>query len=46
MPAVVKRIEKYFPEETIFDKSQLVNEIRVPKNLMYLTDRLPQGTYD
>ena len=41
MPSIVKRVEKFFPEETFFDKSTLVKEIKVPKNFMYLTDRLP-----
>lgn len=46
MPAVIKRSEKYFPEKTIHDKSTLVSEIKVPKNLMYLTDKLPCPNYE
>jgi hypothetical protein len=29
-----------------FDKSILLETIRVPKNLMYLTDRLPGANYE
>jgi hypothetical protein len=46
MPAVMKRREKFFPEEAFVDKSTLVSEIRVPKNLMYLTDKLPGPNYE
>ena len=48
MPSVKKRIDKLFPEEDQFYNSQtdLLNTIRVPKNLLYLTDRLPKPNYD
>ncbi len=42
-----KRIEKYFPDENNFfdTRSTLLNTIRVPKNLLYVTDRLPKPNY-
>lgn len=47
MPIVKKRIEKLFPEEQFYDShSALLSTIRVPKNLLYLTDRLPKPNYD
>ena len=46
MPAIKKRIEKLFPQEFFYDsQSSLLNTIRVPKNLLYLTDRLPKPQY-
>lgn len=46
MPQVKKRTEKYFPEDEWYDKqSILLSTIRVPKNLLYLTDRLPKPKY-
>jgi hypothetical protein len=46
MPLVKKRIEKLFPEEQFFNsESNLLSTIRVPKNLLYLTDRLPKANY-
>jgi hypothetical protein len=48
MPIVRKRIDKYFPNENIFydSHSALLSTIRVPKNLLYLTDRLPKPNYE
>jgi hypothetical protein len=47
MPSVKKRIEKYFPSDPLYDShSALLSTIRVPKNLLYLTDRLPKPNYD
>ena len=47
MPIVKKRIEKLFPEEQFYgSQSNLLSTIRVPKNLLYLTDRLPKPNYD
>lgn len=48
MPIVKKRIEKYFPDENFFydSHSALLSTIRVPKNLLYLTDRLPKPNYE
>lgn len=47
MPSVMKRSEKFFPEEVMTHKNTvMVNEIKVPKNLMYLTDKLPAPNYE
>lgn len=52
MPAVVRMGEQLFLDEFYdgVDDSPLQNEllstIRVPKNLLYLTDRLPKPSYD
>lgn len=48
MPIIRKRIEKLFPSTDEFYDSQssLLNTIRVPKNLLYLTDRLPKPSYE
>ncbi len=50
MPSVAKRIESYFPEAGLFDDEDeeniLMKTIRVPKNLMYLTERLPKSCYE
>lgn len=49
MPAVKKmgeRLFKDFYEEESEAKNQLLSTIRVPKNLLYLTDRLPKPSYD
>jgi hypothetical protein len=47
MPVIRKKTEKLFPEDDPWDsQSTLLNTIRVPKNLLYLTDRLPKPNYD
>jgi NIMA (never in mitosis gene a)-related kinase len=48
MPFIRKKIEKLFPEDFEDDVPQmnLLSTIRVPKNLLYLTDRLPKPAYD
>ena len=48
LPIVKKKIEKLFPEdfENIDPQMALLSTIRVPKNLLYLTDRLPKPAYD
>ena len=47
MPIGRKRIEKLSPQDPFYDShSSLLNTIRVPKNLLYLTDRLPKPTYE
>jgi len=46
MPSVIKRSEKFFPEDTLLNNSTLFSEIRVPKNMMYLTDKLPAANYE
>ncbi len=47
MPIIKKKIEQIFGEEMLYDtKSILLSTIRVPKNLLYLTDRLPKPNYE
>ena len=50
MPAVVRMGEKLFNDEFYSEGSpsntELLSTIRVPKNLLYLTDRLPKPMYD
>ena len=49
MPIVRKKTEKLFQNDIFEDQSEQVNllsTIRVPKNLLYLTDRLPKPQYD
>lgn len=47
MPVVIKRIEKLFPENELATEANniLLTTIRIPKNLLYLTDRLPKPRY-
>ena len=47
MPIFVKRAEQIFSKEDAhFDnKDELLKTIRIPKNLLYLTDRLPRPNY-
>ena len=47
MPVIKKKIEKLFPEEDHMEiNTTLLSTIRVPKNLLYLTDRLPKPAYE
>ena len=49
MPAVIKMSEKLFKDQYFDDftpNNELLSTIRVPKNLLYLTDRLPKPHYD
>jgi hypothetical protein len=50
MPAVIRMGEKLFEDgfysEEIGANAELLSTIRVPKNLLYLTDRLPKPMYD
>lgn len=50
MPAVVKIGEKLFADDFYSENTtsniELLNTIKVPKNLLYLTDRLPKPKYD
>lgn len=46
MASVQRRADKFLPEDILYDKNHLVPEIRVPKNFMYLTDRLPMSNYE
>jgi NIMA (never in mitosis gene a)-related kinase len=46
MPAVIKRIdEKHLMEFDDNTKNDLLTTIRIPKNLHYLTERLPKANY-
>ena len=49
MAIIKKRIQKLFPDDFLYEsdsKMNLLSTIRVPKNLLYLTDRLPKPNYD
>jgi len=48
MPAIMSRIEKFFPELNInkMDNNMLLETIRVPNNLLFLTNKLPKPTYE
>lgn len=48
MSIVSKRIEKFFPCSEIISEGEntLLNTIRIPKNLLYLTDKLPKPQYN
>ena len=48
LPIVKKKIEKLFPGDSLDmpHEANLLSTIRVPKNLLYLTDRLPKPMYD
>ena len=49
MPIVRKKIEKLMLSDHFDDQNtelNLLSTIRVPKNLLYLTDRLPKPQYD
>jgi hypothetical protein len=47
LPIVKKKMEKLFPNEAeVAMEANLLSTIRVPKNLLYLTDRLPKPMYD
>jgi NIMA (never in mitosis gene a)-related kinase len=46
MKIVTKRMEKLFPNEFDNIEDILLSTIRCPKNLMYLTDRLPSSSYN
>jgi hypothetical protein len=47
IPLVAKRLEKLFPDSDLYNEGHniLLNTIRIPKNLLYLTDRLPKPRY-
>lgn len=46
MNLVSKKLAKLFPDEFPDNNNILLSTIRCPKNLMYLTDRLPQSAYN
>ena len=49
LPIVMNKIQELFPEDFFYDTDQknfnLLSTIRVPKNLLYLTDKLPKANY-
>ncbi len=47
IPSVARRVEKLFPSDNMSneDRNILLNTIRFPKNLLYLTERLPKPRY-
>jgi NIMA (never in mitosis gene a)-related kinase len=49
LPVVQSKIQHLFPEDFFCDSDEktfnLLSTIRVPKNLLYLTDRLPKANY-
>jgi len=47
LPMIQKKIERLFPEQNLSESEEniLLQTIRVPKNLLYLTDRLPKPNY-
>jgi len=48
-PTFAKKFEKYFPDDhnAYYNEQQniLLKTIKFPKNLMYLSDRLPKQNY-
>lgn len=53
MPAVIRMGEQLFMDDFYDDdvgysggQNELLSTIRVPKNLLYLTDRLPKPSYE
>ncbi len=48
-PTFSKKFEKYFPEDHLAYQNEqqnvLLKTIKFPKNLMYLSDRLPKQNY-
>ena len=47
MPIVSKRVQKLFPDNDLYPEEPniLLTTIKFPKNLLYLTDRLPKPRY-
>ena len=46
MPAIIKRMdEKHLMETDEVSQNNLLNTIRIPKNLHFLTERLPKANY-
>ena len=43
---VMDKLQAYFPEEFKEGENTLLNTIKVPMNLHYLTDRLPKADYE
>jgi hypothetical protein len=46
-PYVLSKIEKLFPNDNFEanEQNELLNTIRIPKNILYLSDRLPKPSY-
>ncbi len=44
-PAILKRLESVFKNHDEIEDSNLLQTIRIPKNLLYLTERLPKANY-
>ena len=44
----MNRIEQLFPHENFdsIEQNALLSTIRIPKNIMYLSDKLPRPCYD
>ena len=45
-PYFSKKAQELFDEEPDIEESELLKTIRMPKNLMYLSNRLPNPTYN
>ena len=43
---VIEKLQTYYPEEYKESENTLLNTIKVPMNLHYLTDRLPKADYE
>eukprot|EP00831_Metopus_contortus_P076103 TRINITY_DN7006_c0_g1_i1.p1 TRINITY_DN7006_c0_g1~~TRINITY_DN7006_c0_g1_i1.p1 ORF type:complete len:367 (-),score=38.75 TRINITY_DN7006_c0_g1_i1:32-1132(-) len=48
LPIVLNKIDKLFPSEELEDmeSNQLINKIRIPRNLLSLSDKLPKPQYE
>jgi hypothetical protein len=46
MTSFQKRSLDLFPDTPDIDQSELLKTIRIPKNIMYLSNRLPMANYD
>ncbi len=45
MPGIIKRIDEKYCVEVEDMQNLLLNTIRIPKNIHYLTDSLPKPNY-
>ena len=47
LPYVISKIQKLFPNDNFEanEQNELLNTIRIPKNILYLSDRLPKPSY-
>jgi len=46
MSVFQKKFNEFFPDIAEQDKSELLKTIRMPKNIMYLSNRLPLANYN